>query len=227
MDPFFLINLGGVRARLWLVIRADTPRDQDSGTESNCVCLCTSCNVVSLSTTDVNLNNPPLTVIATLTQDWWANAEGPTNCSEICLDHFRSPTQFFLKKKEEEDTFTSRRMWIIQKILGSFQLSLSSTISTIKEYPLLFVQEHPNIRHIRHRSRARSSHRQNTINQCSLDCSLHIGCTHCTWLALLLLPSWPIHRVKCLTIPPCQGFHSALHPYRRSQPLRITVLQIC
>ena len=35
---------------------------------------------------------------------------------------------------------------------------------------------------------------------------------HCLLLSLILLRSWSIHRAKCSTLQPFQGFHTVLHP---------------
>ena len=48
-----------MRARQLLVIRTGTMHDQTVRLEAP-VSACTLCNVVSLSTTDVNFNTPPL-----------------------------------------------------------------------------------------------------------------------------------------------------------------------
>ena len=51
-------------ARQWLMIRTDTLLEEQLS-----LSVCAPCNVVSLSTTSVNLNTHALTVIATLIQD--------------------------------------------------------------------------------------------------------------------------------------------------------------
>ena len=69
------------------------------------VSVCIPCNVVLLSTTSVNFNTPPLTMIALLMQNTRAK-RGRTNklpFLKFCHDDLRSPTQ--VEKKEE--TFKS------------------------------------------------------------------------------------------------------------------------
>ena len=70
--------------------------------------------------------------------------------------------------------------------------------------------------------RAHSSHRQVTTSQYSFS-RFVASCSHSLFffalLALLLFPSWSLHRENCSAIPPCQGFHPALHLLPCSQPL--------
>ena len=170
--------------------------------------VCTLCNVVSLLTTSVNFNTPPLTMIAPFNGKTREQNARRTNTLgrllRFCHNDLRSPASG-LPTDSWEDTFKCVFPDRVptQPSLGSSQHLLSQ---------------------IRHRELSWAlSRNRRRCDQSELTLRL---VTHCLLLFLFVLslpPSWSIHGAKWSTLPPFRWFHSVLHPSRCSQQIPTSV----